>query len=306
VSTDLQDDYDAALMSAFGVAIAAGLAVAVGAGFILTRRLLRHLDDVQDGAGRLAAGDYSHRVPVPDEVELAQVATSVNTLAASLDQTERSRARLVSDLAHELRNPLTNIEGYMEGLIDGVLAPTTETFAEVADETDRLKRLTRDLSLLSRAQEGALEMRSERSDLASVAAATSERLRPQFEGAGVALDVVIVDPLPFDGDADRIGQVLTNLIGNAFRHTPAGGTVQVLGHKDANTCVVKIIDNGTGIPSDQLETIFQRFTRLTDGGTGIGLHIARTLARAHGGDIIAISDGPGTGSTFTLTLPAAD
>lgn len=304
-TTDTQDDYDAALLNALGISMAAGAAVALVAGSLLTRRLLRQLDEVKDGAGRLAAGDYGHRVPIPDETELAEVAVSVNTLAANLDNTERSRAQLVSDLAHELRNPLTNIEGYMEGLIDGVLPPTAETFGEVAEEAHRLKQLTGDLSLLSRAQEGALELRSERLDLAIVAAKVAERLRPQFEGAGVALDVQTSDPLPIDGDADRISQTLINIIGNALRHTPAAGAVQVLGARDGSNCVIDVVDSGAGIPRDQLDKIFERFVRLTDGGTGIGLHVARTLARAHGGDITAASAGPGTGSTFTLTIPAA-
>lgn len=306
VTTETQDDYDAALLRALGVAVAAGLGVALVTGFFFSRRLLRHLDEVRDGAGRLAAGDYSHRVPVPGEVELSEVAASINTLAATLDETERTRAQLVGDLAHELRNPLTNIEGYMEGLIDGVLPPTTETFGEVVEEADRLKRLTQDLSLMSRAQEGALEMRSEPHDLAQIAATVAERLRPQFEAAGTALSVKESKRLPIKGDSDRIGQALINIIGNALRHTPAGGTVQVFGRREGDTCVVEIVDNGTGIPPDQLENIFQRFTRLSDGGTGIGLHIARTLARAHAGDITAASDGPATGSTFTLTIPAAD
>jgi histidine kinase len=272
---------------------------------LLTRRLLGALNEVKDGAGLLAAGHFGTRVSEPREAELADLAHSINTLADSLDRTEQARARLVSDLAHEIRNPLSTIEGYMEGLIDGVLPASRETYEAVASEAHRLKGLTRDLSILSKAQEGALEYNLEDIDLRDVARRVIETLGPQYEINEVALEVALDKPLPVEGDAARLAQALTNLLGNALAHTPPGGTVILHGSIDATWCYLSVTDTGSGIPPEQVDTIFERFTRLDrdQPGTGIGLNIARTLVRGHGGDVTAESPGPGRGATFTVQLP---
>lgn len=305
VPVEIQQDYDRALSNALVVAAAVGLAIALGLGWLLTRRLLRTFTGIKEGASKLADGHYDVRIPVPAEVELADLAESVNTLADSLQRTEQTRARLVSDLAHEIRNPLSTIEGYMEGLIDGVLPASQETYAAVAAEAHRLQRLTRDLSTLSKAQEGAIEYEYAPVDLGAVVNRVAGTLRPQYEINNVTLDVTIAGPMPVRMDADRIAQALTNLLGNALGHTPEHGRVTVTGDSDDRWCVVTVIDTGDGIPESALDTIFERFTRLdaTRSGTGIGLNIARVVARAHGGDITAASDGPGAGSTFTFRLP---
>lgn len=305
VPTEIREEYDRALTAALIVATVLGLLIAVGLSFVFTRRLLRTLNDVSQGAQLLAEGRYDTRVTQPKESELADLAASVNTLADSLHRTEQSRARLVSDLAHEIRNPLSTIEGYMEGLIDGVLPESRETYEAIAREAHRLKRLTRDLSTLSKAQEGAIEYVIEDMDLAAVATRVADALRPQYEINDVALVVELGEPLPTAGDHDRIAQALTNLIGNALTHTPPGGSVSLRGQATDQWCSVTITDTGPGIPADQMETIFERFTRLDRDlpGTGIGLNIARTLVRAHGGEVRATSPGPGQGSTFELSLP---
>ncbi|MEA2000330.1 MAG: HAMP domain-containing sensor histidine kinase [Actinomycetota bacterium] len=305
VPAEIQEDYDKALTGALVVATAIGFVIALALGFLFTRRLLGTLNEVKDGASRLASGHYDTRVPLPKEAELADLAESVNTLADSLNRTEQTRARLVSDLAHEIRNPLSTIEGYMEGLIDGVLPESRETYEAVASEAHRLKRLTRDLSTLSKAQEGAIEYNVEAADLAEVTARVIDALGPQYEVNDVLLEVDLDESLPVNVDADRIAQALTNLLGNALAHTPPEGSVSVSGVAIDGICSVAITDTGSGIPESHLETIFERFTRLDreQPGTGIGLNIARTLVRAHGGDVRANSPGPDQGSTFTLELP---
>jgi histidine kinase len=305
IPDEVQQDYDRALTSALIVATIIGLAIALALGWPLTRRLLRTFSGIKEGAGKLAEGHYDVRVPVPAETELAEIAESVNTLADSLQRTEQSRARLVSDLAHEIRNPLSTIEGYMEGLIDGVLDPSRDTYEAIAAEAHRLKKLTWDLSTLSKAQEGAIEYDLESAHLGDVAGAVVDTLRPQFEINDVALVVDVSQPMPVLIDADRIAQTLTNLLGNALSHTPPQGQVTVTGSIDHGRCRIRIADSGDGIPESELETVFERFTRLdsTHSGTGIGLNIARTLARAHGGDVTASSGGKGQGATFELTLP---
>jgi signal transduction histidine kinase len=305
VPVEIQQDYERALTLALIVSTVIGLAIAIILGWWLTRRLLRTFTGIKDGAGELADGHYSVRVPVPAEVELADLAESVNTLADSLQRTEQTRARLVSDLAHEIRNPLSTIEGYMEGLIDGVLPPTQDTYEAVAAEAHRLKRLTMDLSTLSKAQEGAIEYEFVGADLADIVDRVAETLRAQYEINSVALAVSATGAMPVRVDTDRIAQAVTNLLGNALSHTPEGGAVNVVGEANDRWCSVTVTDTGDGIPEAHLETIFERFTRLDSGhpGTGIGLNIARTLVRAHGGDITASSPGVGAGSTFHLTLP---
>ena len=306
VPSEIQDEYDRALTGALAVAMAIGLLIALALGILFSRRLLKAFNSIKDGASQLADGHYETRIAAPREIELADLAESVNTLADSLERTEETRARLVSDLAHEIRNPLSTIEGYMEGLIDGVLPADRETYEAVASEAHRLKKLTHDLSILSKAQEGALDYQMADIDLAAVVDEVVATLRPQYEINEVALDVAMAGPLPVHGDRDRIAQALTNLLGNALAHTPRSGTVVVSGTAENGQCLVAVADSGSGIPPAQLDLIFERFTRLDKGqaGTGIGLNIARTLVRAHGGDITASSPGRDRGATFRLTLPS--
>lgn len=305
VPTVIQEEYDKALTTSLLVAVGIGLLIALGLGYFFSGRVLRTIGTVNRSAQRLAAGHYDVRVPEPREAELAELAASVNTLADSLSRTEQSRARLVSDLAHEIRNPLSTIEGYMEGLIDGVLPGDRETYEAVAREAHRLQRLTRDLSTLSKAQEGELTYAREPVDLAAAARSVVEALRLQFEMNDVSLQTDLDADLPVTGDEDRITQALTNLLGNALGHTPPAGLVQVTGASDDGACSIAIADSGEGIPQEQLDIIFDRFTRLDpeQPGTGIGLNIARTLIRGQDGDVVAVSDGPGLGATFTLRLP---
>lgn len=304
VTTQVQDSYDQALSTAAVVAALAGVVVAAIVAGLLLRALLRRLHQFEAATTRLAAGDYSVTLPRPAEAELGALVDSINTLGTTLRTTDEKRAQLVSDLAHELRNPLTTIEGYMEGLIDGVLPATEETYATVATEARRLKRLTNDLSLLARAQESSLDLTAELIDLAVVVSEAARRLRPQYDAKGVDLSVAPMTYLGVNGDTDRLVQALTNIIGNALTHTPVGGTVTITGHAEAEAVRLEVADTGTGIPDDQLDNIFERFTRLDPSGSGIGigLNIARTIVRAHGGDITARSNN--NGSTFELRLPA--
>ncbi|OZB89778.1 MAG: hypothetical protein B7X41_01000 [Microbacterium sp. 14-71-5] len=297
---------------AIGVLVA--LAVAVGAGAWSSWRLLRPLDDLSAAAHRIAAGRYDEPVPPPREAELARVANDVNALAARLGETEARRMRLLGEVAHEMRTPLTVLDGYVEGLQDGVFAPEPELFAELSGELHRLRRLSEDLGALSRAEEGRLGLRVTRVDAAAIATAAAERLRPQLHDAGLELKAEPAHwPLPVDGDADRIAQVVTNLVGNALAATPPGGQVRVVALPDGGDAVIEVTDTGVGLTETDLERVFERFYRAAGPagpatgrpGTGIGLTIARGIAQAHGGSLVASSPGLGQGSTFTLRLPLA-
>lgn len=304
----LDDAYNDALNRALLIATGVGLILAVLLAIWLSRRIVSRLDTVRAATQRLVAGDYSKEAPLPPEAELAELTRSVNTLRSELQETEITRARLVSDLSHELRNPLATIEGYMEGLIDGVLPATDATFATVATETHRLQRLTEDLSLLSRAQEGALDFNLTHVLLKDVVASVVTKLQPQYAAKGVTIVNTVAEPLGVIADHDRLVQALTNVVGNALSNTPAGGSVTVLGTQRGQTGVVEVVDTGVGIPPHQIGKIFERFARLDpdSSGTGIGLSLARALLRQQHGDLTAHSDGPDAGATFVFTLPLAD
>jgi histidine kinase len=296
-------------------AVPIALGVSVGAAGLVTlvvaRRILRPIDDVRRATRRLAAGHYDERVHAPGELELAGLASDVNLLAQALETTERKRAELISEVAHEMRTPLTTITGYVEGMLDGVFEPSDEILGAVVDETARLERLASDLSTLSRAEERSLVLHLTREDLGDLAELTAARLGSQFDGKGVRLEVRAAPPLPVVVDRDRIIQVLTNLLGNALTYTGAGGQVTVSGERRGSTVALSVHDTGAGIAAEDLDLVFERFYRVPGlprppSGSGIGLTIARGIARAHGGDVTVASPGLGEGSTFSLQLNLDD
>ncbi len=308
VPADVDAAYHRALSVAALTAAIAGAVVALTLATLLLRSLFRRLAQFESATRRIAAGDYHAELDPPPERELATLAESINALAGSLRATEETRAQLMSDLAHELRNPLTTIEGSMEALIDGVLPADDETFSSIAEEAGRLRRLTGDLSLLARAQESALSLQHQPLDLGALAKRVADRLQPQYDVKGVNLHLRVDGPHPVVGDADRLLQAITNIVGNALTHTPAGGSVTVsASHDDAGgRRLLEVADTGRGLEPEQLELIFERFTRVDPNGPGlgIGLNIARAIVRAHGGDVSASSAGRNAGATFTVWLPA--
>ncbi len=307
----LRAEFARAVDTSLVVGTLLGLLVAAGAGAWAAYRLLAPLQDVRRAARDLAAGRYDAPVALPRERELAELAGDVNALGATLAATETRRVRLLGEVAHELRTPLTVVEGYVEGMIDGVLDTGPEELGRLTEEVRRMRRLADDLSALSRADEGRLELQLSDADLAEVAAAAAERLRPQAEDAGLRLEVDPGSaPLPARIDADRIAQVVTNLVGNALHATPAGGSVTVRCRDLGEVVEVAVTDTGVGLAPDDLPRVFERFYRAGEGarahhGSGIGLTIARDLAGAHGGTLTAASPGPGRGATFVLRLPQA-
>lgn len=300
-----------ALRSSLAIALGVSIAAAGVVSVLVARKILGSVRQVRDATHRIAAGRYDEPVVEPAELELAELARDVNRLGAALQATERRRARLIAEVAHEMRTPLTTIEGYVEGMLDQVFEPNEEVLTSVAEEAARLQRLASDLSELSRAEEGALTLNLQRVDLGALAAACAERLRPQYDDKHVDFEVRSGPTAPVDADPDRVTQVLTNLLGNALTYTPAGGRVVVTSGRDDRWAVVAIADSGVGLAPEDLELVFDRFYRVAGSvraadGSGIGLTIARGIARAHGGDVRAASEGPGRGTTFTLNLPLAE
>lgn len=301
----VRDAFNRALW--WGAAISA--AIATLAATLAAQRVLTPLEQVRSMTKRLASGSYNERIPLPRERELAALAGDVNTLAASLQQTEARRLRLVDEVAHELRTPLATIKGYLEGVLDGVFEPNEEILAAAIGEVTRMERLSSDLSALSRSEEGRTDLAVQPVDIATAIRQVTDRLAPQFDDNKVGLKVGKLPDHTIDADVDRLSQILTNLIGNALAYTPAGGSVTIDAEVTPGSGTeVSVADNGKGLTSEQLDAVFERFYRAdrsATGGSGIGLTIARNLARLHGGDITAISGGLGRGSTFRLTLPSA-
>ncbi|MFD3502684.1 sensor histidine kinase [Streptomyces sp. NPDC058676] len=290
-----------------------GVAAAFPASFALSRFLLRPLDKVRTATRRLAEGHYGDILELPSEPGLAALVEDVNTLAAALADTERRRARLISEVAHEMRTPITLLRAQIEGMADGIFSPDEAMFASLADDLHRLQRLAGDLSSLSRSEEGAFDLDRKPTDMGQVARTTAERLRPQYDDQMVTLVVDAGTHVGAFCDPDRITQVLVNLLGNALAASDPHGHVALSVHTEPSPghhVIVRVMDDGIGIPQHDLERIFHRFERLehpgrpaATGGSGIGLAIARGIARAHGGDITAESAGLGKGATFTLRLP---
>lgn len=296
------------LRSSLPFAIAAGVMSAGVVSVIVARRIVHPVRQVRDATRRLASGHYDERVAEPGELELAELARDVNRLAVELETTERRRARLISDVAHEMRTPLTMVDGYVEGILDGVFPPDEEVLTAIVEETARLQRLAGDLAELSRSEEGAISLDRRPADLSDLAASCADRLRPQYEDKGVELELQSGPALPVDVDPDRIAQVLTNLLGNALTYTEPGGRVVVTPRQDNGSASIQITDTGIGLSPDDLDLVFERFYRVPGaarppGGSGIGLTIARGITRAHHGTLDASSPGTGHGSTFTLRLP---
>ncbi len=292
-------------------ALAAGLAALIVSLF-LSQRVVAPVRAMMTASQRIAAGRYDERVPENSVDELGQLARSFNQMAERLEQVEEMRRRLIGDVAHELRTPLTAIKGSMEGLIDGVLPPTPETYQQIHQEAERLSRLVDDLQELSRVEAGAYELNIHPARLNVLVGTVVKRLRRAFEEKDIRLVVDLPPDLPpVRADDDRIIQVLTNLLDNARRYTPSGGEVTLRAVRSGREVRVAVQDTGVGIPPEHLPHIFDRFYRVDKsrsrraGGSGIGLTIARHLVEAHGGRIWAESEGEGRGSRFTFTLPIA-
>jgi len=295
------------------VAVGASVLVALAVAVFVARRIVEPVEAMGAAAQRIAAGRYGERVPVASQDELGELAEQFNRMAGALQRLERLRKDLVADVAHELRTPLAALAGYLEGLLDRVLEPSAEVLGRMHREVHRLQRLVEDLEELSRVEGGGLELRRAPTSVRELVDAVAARLALQFQGKQIRLTVDVPAGLPkVHADPDRIAQVLTNLLGNALRHTPPGGRVTVRAWTRGGEVAVAVADTGVGIPPEHLPHIFDRFYRVDrsrsrrSGGAGIGLTIAKGLVELHGGRIWAESPGPGQGATFTFTLPTAD
>ncbi|OGO43368.1 MAG: hypothetical protein A2Z04_03995, partial [Chloroflexi bacterium RBG_16_57_9] len=303
---------------------AGGLALIVGS--LLFLGITAPLRKLTTAAQRIAAGDLTQRVIVHSNDEIGEMSQAFNTMAESLARAETVRRNLMADVAHELRTPLSVVQGNLEAILDGVYPPSPETIASIHEETVLLSRLVNDLRDLALADAGQLAIHKERTDVADVVQSTVTSLRPQAITKGVTLLADIAPNVPeVSADPQRLEQVLRNLLANALRYTPNGGSVEVHVTEDqvvlgagSTSCTgqsiypyvrIAISDSGLGIAPEDLPHVFDRFWRgdksrsRSGGGAGLGLAIARQIVEAHDGRIWAESQ-VGQGATFTFLLPA--
>jgi len=305
--------FDGASAISLSLALLAGLATSVVVSVFLTRRIGRSLGSVRRAAGRVADGDYSARVPeVGMGAEFDDLARAFNTMATDLERIEQTRTQLLGDLAHEMRTPVATLDAYLEAIQDGVSEADEDTVLVLREQVGRLARLAEDISLVTTAEEGRLSMRREPVEVGQVVTAAVTQASARYAAAGVELAVSASEEARrtvLQADADRLGQLLTNLLDNALRHTPAGGRVEIGALRIGDGIRLSVADTGSGIGAEHLSHLFERFYRAdtardrAHGGSGVGLAIVSSIARAHGGRVTAASEGPGRGAVFTVELP---
>lgn len=288
-----------------GVAIAALVAIVVGA--LVAGRLLRPLRRLAAAVERVGRGDRAARVALTAPGELGALGEAVDRMAGSLEREEELRRELVADVSHELRTPVTILTAELEQLVDGAVEPSPERLGSLHEEALRLGRSVEDVEALALSGAASVHVERRPTRLDRIVSEVTDALRPQFETARVRLDVR-VEPVTVDGDADRLAQVVRNLLTNALKFTRPAGVVTVSVAPRGQEAVITVQDTGRGIPADELPHVFERFWRgrAVGGvsGSGVGLAVADELVRAHDGSLTATSDGE-HGSTFTVALPLA-
>jgi signal transduction histidine kinase len=298
---------------ALRIAGIAGIAIAFILSAIIARHLAQPINAIAHITKRIEQGHYGERVaaPVQDrDDEVGNLATSINLMATALENTEQRRQELIGDVAHELRTPLTTIQGSLEGMLDGVVQPTSERLAQLVDEAGRMRRLVDDLRELSRAEAHQVSIHLTSCNVATLIEAATNRMQEPIEEKGLHLQTDIAADLPsIQADPDRAVQIITNLLTNAMLYTSAPGTITIRARPTGKFIQIAVIDTGMGLSPEHLNRIFERFYRADKsraralGGNGIGLTIARALAETMHGFLQASSEGPGKGAEFTLSLP---
>jgi signal transduction histidine kinase len=296
-----------ALVAASLIAVVTAVVVSVA----VSGRIAGPVGRLSTAAHRIAGGHYAERVPENGEGEIRDLAQTFNAMASSLEATERRRMQLVGDVAHELRTPLATLDGYLEGLEDGVIDAKDATWRLLRSETARLTRLVDELAELWRAEAHQLSFKIEPVDLVQVCHDVAERFAPLADERHITVALDLPAAAVAHADRDRVSQILASYLSNAIRYAPSGTPVAISARLGGGKVAIAVVDQGAGLAPDQLEIVFERFYRVDPsrtralGGSGIGLAIVRALADAMGGRAWAESDGPGHGSRFLVELPAA-
>ena len=298
--------FDTSVTVVFGVALGIAAAVAIVMAAIFARMIARPIQRVARGAGRVAAGDLTVRVPEAGPAEVQALAAAFNTMADRLEEQEMLRREFVVNASHELRTPLTNLQGYLEALRDGVMQPDSAIFDSLREEVDRLGRLAASLDVLAGAEGERPQPMSV--DIGAIVRSAAELAAPTLSRRSVRLTIEVADGLVVVARHDELAQVMANLLQNAVRYTPSGGEVRVEAVRAPDGILVRVANSGAPIPPDDLPRVWERFYRVEKsrtrefGGAGIGLAIVKRLVEDAGGRVGAASDDAMT--TFWFRLPA--
>ena len=292
------------------IALVGGV-LGIGFGVLMSRGLTSPLNRLAEAARDIGAHQFSRRVEVKGTAEITAVARAFNEMAAALEESERLRRNLVADVAHELRTPLTVIQGNLRAILDDIYPLNKAEVVQLYEESRLLSRLVDDLHELSQAEAHQLPLNLQPVNLRLLVDDVAASFRAATESQSVTLCAEIASGLPtVQADATRLSQVLHNLLSNALRHTPEGGTISLCAEHDGAHVRLSVRDTGDGIPAEHLPHVFDRFYRVErdrsreTGGAGLGLAIVRAIVEAHGGRVTVASAGvPGLGTTFTIHLP---
>jgi len=290
----------------WAAAILIGLFVLIVLGMAggAVRRAAAPVGELIEASGRVEAGDFSARVPEEGPREVRSLARAFNSMSARLEEMEAQRQSTLADVSHELRTPLTVIQGNIEALLDGVYPADAEHLEPILEEARVMERLIEDLRTVTLVEAGKLVLHREPTNLGDLLPEVAAGYKSQAEQVGVQLIVTVADNVPvLDLDPGRIREVVANLLTNALRHTPEGGSIDLGARLVGNEAELTVRDTGSGMSPDELDRIFDRFYHSPDSsGSGLGLSIARDLVEAHGGALTATSE-LGRGTTIRFTLP---
>lgn len=291
------------------ISAAAAAALALLLGVALAQTITRPVRELTAATKAVAGGELGRQVPIQSRDELGELATAFNQMSSDLAHGQQTRRQMTADIAHDLRTPLTVILGYTEALSDGVLPGDSEMFGAMHQQAQHLSRLIEDLRTLSLADAGQLSLQPQPVAPRELLEQTAAAYGRQAEERGISLSVSADGALPLvRADADRLLQVMGNLVSNALRYTPRGGEVVLAAATRADQVQLRVSDTGPGIAADDLPFVFDRFyradkARAADGASGLGLAIVRSLVEANGGRV-AVESAPGAGATFIVSLPA--
>jgi two-component system sensor histidine kinase BaeS len=276
----------------------------VAAGFGGFRRLTRPMGSLVEAAGKIESGDYSAQVPETGPPDMRSVARAFNAMSARLKASDEQRRSFLADVAHELRTPLSVIRGQAEAIADGVYPGDAAHLVPILEATQTLDRLVDDLRTLVLTDAGSLVLQKEPTDLGALAVETADSFKAQADSAGIGLSTDIAGNLPsVEVDASRLRGVIGNLLSNAIRHTPGGGSVTVGVSTSGDGVTLTVTDTGEGIPPELLPHIFERFVKgAGSSGSGLGLAIVHDIVSAHGGRV-EVESNARSGTRIRLTLP---
>lgn len=307
--TPIEREFSQSVRESIVLAGGIALVIALGLGILFVRRLARPLAELRRAAEQISQGKLELRVHITSSDELGRLGKTFNQMAESLQRSEKLRRQLILDIAHELRNPLMVQQSHLELLLDNVVQPSPQQLQTIYEQNLLLGRLVRDLQLLALADAGELHIVRTPTPLCELLQGIVMQVQPMLEEKKLRLETDIAGDLPaLAVDPQRIEQVLLNILDNACRYTPAGGTIHLSAHREGDVVHVSVRDGGPGIASEDLPHIFERLYRgdksrtRSSGGTGLGLAIAKALVEAHGGKIWA-ENAPEGGACVHFTLP---